>query len=164
MIGFGEPEGHRPRTGEHGLDPLGLLLLGAEPVHHDDLWEVADDRGLVLKVVVQSKSPVCQVFPDHRHIEVAAVSPTELRRQSVSQPTGRIGAAAHLVEQILPVPVRDAAVLKISAGEFAAPVEVLHVLALERFDLGVDECVHLGQEWRKVLGQGEIHQFSLGRP
>ena len=78
VVGFGESEGHRPLTGEHGLDPLGLLRLGAEPVHHDHLREVADDRGLVLKVVVQTKSLVRQVFPDHRHIQVGAVPPTEL--------------------------------------------------------------------------------------
>jgi len=156
VVGFGEPEGHGPLAGEHGLDPLGLLLLGAEPVHHDHLREVADDRRLVLQVVMQTKPFVRQVFPDHRHIEVGAVPAAELRRQPVAQPTGRIGTTAHLVEQVLPVPVRHAAVLEIGAGEFAAPVEVLHVFTFQRLDLRFNERVHLGQQRRKVFGHSKI--------
>ena len=164
VVGFGESEGHRTLAGEHGLDPLGLLRLGAEPVHHDHLGEVADDRGLVLQVVVQTESLVRQVFPDHRHIEVGAVTAAELRRQPITQPARLIGAAAHLVEQVLPVPIRYPALVEVSPGELATPVEVLHVLAFKWLDLRLDEGIHLGQEWRKVLGQGEIHQFSLRWP
>ena len=80
VVGFGEAEGHRPLTGEHGLNPLGLLLLGAEPVHHDDLREVTDDGRLVLQIVVQAEALVRQVFPDHRHVQVGAVATAEFRR------------------------------------------------------------------------------------
>ena len=144
VVGFGESESHRTLTGEHGLDPLGLLRLGAEPVHHDHLREVADDRGLVLEIVVQTESLVRQMFPDHRHIQIAAVTTAELRRQPVAQPARLIGAAAHLVEQVLPVPVRYPALVEVGPGELATPVEVLHVLAFERLDLRFDEGIHLG--------------------
>jgi hypothetical protein len=42
----------------------------------------------------------------------------------------------------------------------ATLVEVLHVLAFQRLDLGLDELVHLGEQARKVLRQSEIHVFS----
>ncbi len=78
MVGLGQPERHRPLTGDQRVGPLLLLRVGAEPVHHDDLREIADDRGLVLKVVVQPEALVRQVFPDHRHVDVAAVAAAEL--------------------------------------------------------------------------------------
>lgn len=39
----------------------------------------------------------------------------------------------------------------------AALVEILDVLALQRFDLVLDERAHRGEHARKVFGQGEIH-------
>ncbi len=134
-----------------------FCVVGAEPVHHDDLREVADDRRLVLQVVVQSETLVRQVFPDHRHVDVGAVAAAELRRQTVAQPARRVGAPAHLVEQVLPLPPRDAAVVPVGAGVLATLVEVLHVLAFQRLDLRLDERVHLGQQAGKMFGQSEIH-------
>src|SRR4029079_13360417 len=60
-------------------------------------------------------------------------------------------------EQILPFPTRDAPVVPIGAGMLAALVEVLDVLALQRFDLRLDELVHLDQQAGKVFGESEIH-------
>ena len=157
MVRLGEPERHRPLAGDQRLGPLLLLRVGAEPVHHDDLREVADDRRLVLQVVVQPEPLVRQVFPDHGHVDVGAVAAAELRRQPVAQPAGRIGAPAHLAEQVLPLPPRDAAVVPVGAGVLAALVEVLHVLAFQRLDLGLDERVHLGQQARKMFWESEIH-------
>ena len=77
MIGLGEPERHRPFPGDQGVGPFLLLSLGAEPVHHDHLGEVAHDRGLVLEVVVQTESLMRQMFADDRHIDVAAVATAE---------------------------------------------------------------------------------------
>ncbi len=90
-----------------------------------------------------------------------AVASAELLGQAVPQPARGVGAAAHLVEQVLPRPGRDATVLQIGARELAAPVEVLHVLGFQRLDLGLDEGVHLGQHARKVVRQGEIHGDSF---
>ena len=55
-----------------------LLGVGAEPVHHDHLREVADDRRLVLQVVVQPEPLVRQVLPDDGHVDVGAVAAAEL--------------------------------------------------------------------------------------
>ena len=91
VVGFGQPERHRPLAGDQGVGPLLLLRVGAEPVHHDDLREVADDRRLVLQVVVQPETLVRQVFPDDRHVDVAAVAAAELRRadRSAASPPRR---------------------------------------------------------------------------
>ena len=102
-----------------------------------------------------------QVFPDDRHVQVGAVAAAEPRRQAVAQPTRRVGPAPHLVEQVLPGPLRDAVVLPVRAGVLAALVEVLHVLGFQRLDLRLDERVHLGQQARKVFWQGEIHGDSF---
>jgi hypothetical protein len=163
VVGFGQPEGHGPPTGEHRLDPLGLLRLGPEPLHHDDLGEVPDDRRLVLQIVVQAETLVREVLPDDRHVEVGAVAAAEARGQSVAQPACGVGAAAHLVEQVLPGALRYATVLPIGAGVLAPVVEVLHVLGFQGLDLGVDERVHLGQQSGKVFWQSEIHVDSFQR-
>jgi hypothetical protein len=73
-----QAECHRPLAGDQGVGPLGLLRVRAEPVHHDHLREVADDRRLVLQVVVQPEPLVRQVLPNDRHVDVAAVAATEL--------------------------------------------------------------------------------------
>ena len=78
MIGLGKAERHRPLAGDQGLGPFGLLCVRAEAVHHDHLREVADDRRLVLQVVVQPKAHVGQVLPDDGHVDVGAVAATEL--------------------------------------------------------------------------------------
>ena len=146
VLRLGESECHRPLAGDQRLAPLALLCVGAEPVHHDHLRKIADDRRLVLQVVVQPEALVRQVFPDDRHVKVGPVAATEPRRQPVAQPAGLVGAGAHLAEQVLPRPRRDATVVQVGAGELAMPVEVLHVLAFQRFDLGLDERVHLRQQ------------------
>jgi hypothetical protein len=157
VVGFCQSERHRPFAGDQRVGPFLFLRVGAEPVHHDDLREVADDGRLVLQVVVQPETSVRQVFADDRHVDVAAVAAAELRGQPVAQPSCRIGAPTHLAEQVFPLPPRDAAVVPVCPGVFAAMVEVLDVLPFQRLDLGLDERVHIGQQARKVLGESKIH-------
>ena len=83
--------------------------------------------------------------------------------QPVAQPAGLVGPPAHLGEQVLPLPRRDAVVVPVGAGVFAALVEELHVLGLQRGDLALDERVHVGEQPRKVFGQREIHGDLLLR-
>src|ERR1700761_3841417 len=97
------------------------------------------------------------MLTDDGHVDVAAVATAELRRESVAQPARLVGALAHLAEEVFPLPARDAAVVPIGAGILPALVEVLHVLALQRLDLRLDECVHLGEQSRKVFWESEIH-------
>ena len=88
---LGQPERHRAFPGDQRLGPRGALLVGAEPLHHDHLREVPDDRRLVLQVVVQAKAFVRQMLPDDGHVDVGAVAATQRRRQSVAQPAGLVG-------------------------------------------------------------------------
>ena len=110
---------------------------------------------------MQPEALVRQVFPDDRHVDVGAVAAAELRRQAVAQPAGLVGAPAHLAEQVLPLPPRDAAVVPVGARILAALVEVLDVFAFQRFDLGLDERVHLGEQAGKMVGEAEIHGVLL---
>ncbi len=148
---LGEPERHRAFPGDQRLRPFAALRVGAEPLDHDHLGEIADDRRLVLQVVVQSDPFGGQMFTDDGHVEVGAVPAAQRRRQPVAQPAGLVGPSAHLVEQVLPFPPWDAAALDVGAGELAPMIEVLHVLCLQRRDLGVDERVDLGEHARKVF-------------
>ncbi len=68
----------------------------AEVAHHQHGREVADDRRLVLQVVVQAEPPRRQVFADDRHLQVRGVATTEFGGQRQAQPAGGIGAAPHL--------------------------------------------------------------------
>ena len=92
---------------------------------------------------MQPESLVRQVLPDDGHVNVASVPAAEAGRQAVTQPARRIGAPAHLGQQVFPIPPRDTAVVPVGTGMFAAVVEVLDVLAFQRLDLGLDERVHL---------------------
>ena len=56
VVGLGEPEGQPARAVEEARHPLGPLLVGAEVAHHQHGREVADDRALVLQVVVQAEA------------------------------------------------------------------------------------------------------------
>ena len=114
-----------------------LLLLAAEALPHHDRREVADDRRLVLQVVVQAEALRGEVLADDRHRQVRAVAAAVLRRERVAQEAGRVGAPAHLAEQLLPVLARHAAVLEVGARVLAAVVEEADVvvLLLERLDL-----------------------------
>ena len=105
-----------------------------------------------------SPSPLCARCSRMTAMSMLLPSrPPNCDGQAVAQPARLVGAPAHLAEQVLPLPPRDAAVLPVGAGVLAALVEVLHVLAFQRLDLGLDERVHLGEQARKVFGQGEIH-------
>ena len=66
---------------------------------------------------------VGEVLADHRHVEVRAVRPADLRRQPVAQPPRGVGPAEHLAEQLLPVPSRDAAALEVGARPLPPVVE-----------------------------------------
>src|SRR6185312_11368030 len=101
------------------------------------------------------------MLPDDGHVDVGAVATAQRRRQTVAQPPCLVGALAHLTEQVLPCACGDSAVVPVGAGIFAPLVEVLHVLALERLDLALDELIDLIQYTRKVIRQREIHSALL---
>lgn len=98
----------------------------------------------------------------HRHIQVGPTGAADLLRQPVAQPARGVRAAEHLVEQLLPLGTRDAAVLEVGARVLAAVVEeaLVVVLRLEREDLALNESVEVGQEPDQVVGQSKIHKSS----
>ena len=58
VVRLGEPERQAARAVEEAGHPVGLLRVGAEVAHHQHGREVADDRALVLQVVVQAEALV----------------------------------------------------------------------------------------------------------
>jgi hypothetical protein len=96
VVRLGEAEREAAGAVEEARHPLLPLLVRAEVAHHQHGREVADDRALVLQVVVQTEALGGQVLPDDRHLEVAGPAATELLGQRQPQPPRGVGAAAHL--------------------------------------------------------------------
>ena len=159
VIGLGQAEGDALPAGEHALEIAVLLLLGAEAVQQQRHREIADDRALVLQVVVQAEPLVGEMLADDRHGEVGAFLAAQLLGQGEAQMARFVGAAAHLGQKRLPFMPRLAVIVPVGAGMLAAMVEEadIVVLALERPDLALDESVELNQIRRDVGGNVEIH-------
>ncbi len=126
---------------------------------------IADDRVLVLQIVVEAKPFGREMLADHRHPQIGAVLAAVVPRQREAEMSGAVGATPRLCEKRLPVMARQAATLEIRARPFAAVIEEADIVVgrLERLDLRRDESVELGQ----VLGQGlrqiEIHDRHPAR-
>ncbi len=101
---LGQPEPDARRAVEHLRDPLGLLRFGAVLLHHQDRDEVADDRALVLQVVVQPEAFPCEMLTDDRHLEVAGIVATEAFGKLVSIETGLVGG--HVASDGAALPTR----------------------------------------------------------
>jgi len=156
---LGEAEADALGALEHAFDVALLLLLRAEAMQQERHRKVADDRALVLQIVVQAEPLVRQVLADDRHGEVGTVLAAQRLRQSEAQVTGLVGAPLHLGQQLFPLVPRLAVIVPVGAGMLAAMVEEadIVVLALQRPDLALDEFVELDQIGRDVGGNVEIH-------
>ena len=64
VLRLGQPEGHQVGAVKCAVDELGPLGIGSLGQHHQDEREVADDRSLVLQVVVQAQASGGQVLAD----------------------------------------------------------------------------------------------------
>ena len=159
MQRLGEAEADALGALEHAFDVAVLLLLCAEAVQQQRHREVADDRALVLQVVVQAQPLVREMLADDRHREVRAFLAAELLGQAEAQMAGLVGAALHLGEEFFPLVARLAVIVPVGARMLAAMVEEADVvvLALERPDLALDEGIELAQIGRDVGGNVEIH-------
>ena len=131
------PNAKPARAVEQLVDPVLLLLVGAVLEHQQQPDVVADDRALVLQVVVQTEALAREVLADHGHAEVGALLAAVLLRERVAVVTGLVGDVAHLAQQRLPLLVGQAAAIPVGAGVFAAVVEEADVvvLVLDRLDL-----------------------------
>ena len=105
------------------VDPLRLLLLAAVMEHQQQADVVADDRVLVLQVVVQTEPLAGEVLADHRHPEVRAVLAAVLPWERVPVVAGRVRPAAHLDEQRLPLLVRETAPVPVRPSVLPPVVE-----------------------------------------
>src|SRR5439155_22441645 len=159
MIGLRQPEGDSSLAREHPFEEFLLLFLAPVALPHLDGREVADNRRLILKVVVQSQPFRCQVLADNRHSEVRAIAAAVLAGDTVAQEAGFVRAAAHLSQEVVPLLARHTTVLEVGALVLAAVIEEADVvvLPLERLDLCLDEVVKLLQQRLDVLWDIKIH-------
>ena len=157
MVGLGEPEGDPLIPRDHRLEIAALLLLVPESVHHVDQRKVPHDRRFVLQVVVEAQTLVGEMLADDRHGQVGPVLATELLGKRVAQVAGRVGSAAHLGQQRLPLLSRSAPPVPVRAGVFAAVVEELRMFALERLDLRLDERIELAEFLAYVVRNRKVH-------
>src|SRR3989475_1613556 len=162
MIGLGQPEGDSSLACEHALEKFLLLLLAPIALPHFDGGKVADDRGFILQVVVQSQPLRREMLADDCHRKVRAVAATVLAGDAVSQEAGFIRAAAHLRQEVLPLLAWHAAVLEIRPLVLAAVIEETEVviLLLQRLDLRLDKVIEVLQQRLDVLWDLEVHQAT----
>ena len=100
----------------------------AVAVEHGDERQIADDRMLVLQVVVQAEALGGEMLADHRHPEVGAVLAAIALRDREAQMAGVVGEILRLAQQRFPFVPRQAALVEIGARPFAAMVEEADVV------------------------------------
>lgn len=163
MIRFGETKDAGARALERARDELLSLYVGAKVPKHQYGREIANDRMLVLQIVVQAESLGGQVLAHHRHREVAAVATTEFSRQAEAQVSCTIGATLGLGQQRLPFVTRQTTLIPIGPRPLAAMIKETLVIVdcLQRNDLGSNEIVKLSEITHEIGWQVEVHQQVL---
>ena len=107
-----------------------------------------------------------EMIADHGHGEVGAVLAAIFLRQGKTQMPRLVGTLAHLAKQFLPVMARQALIIPVGAGMFAAMIEetLIVVLRLKRLDFLLDEIVQNGEIVGDLLGNPEIHEMPPSLP
>ena len=100
----------------------------AVAVEHGDDRQIADDRMLVLQIVVQAEALGGKMLADHGHPEIGAVLAAIALRDREAQMAGGVGEILGLAQQRFPFMPRQAAVLEIGARPFAAMIEEADVV------------------------------------
>ena len=144
VVRLGQRETEVPLPADDALD-VDLLIFRAVAGDRRHDREVADDGGLVLQVVVQAETLGGEVLADRCIHQVAGRLAAAAFRKAEPQMAGRLGAALHLRDQRPPFVGRTPVGFPVGARPFPAMVEELHVLPLERLDLGFDEGIELGE-------------------
>ena len=154
VIGLGQPERDPAAALKPAEDELLLLRLGPEGVEHGDEGKVTDNRMFILKVIVQAQPPGGKAITDHRHPQVGAILAAILARRGKPPVSGGIGAGSGLAQQVLPLMARQALVLEIGPGIFAAVIEEADIIIrlFERLDLAGDEIIEFGQIGQEIVG------------
>src|SRR5205807_817843 len=120
-----------------------LLVVAAVAVEHRDQRQVADDRMLVLQIVVQAKSLGGKMLANDRHPEIRAILAAVTLRDRKTQVSRIVGEVLHFPQQHFPLTPRQSAIVEIGACPFAAMIEETDVVigVLDRLDLACDELV-----------------------
>ncbi len=161
MLGLGEAKGDAVFSDQRSLDHR-LLVVAAVAVEHGDEREIADDRVLVLQVVVQAKSLGREMLADHGHPEIGAIPAAITLRDGKAQMPRPVGDIFHPAQQQFPLMPRQPAIFEIGARPFAPMIEEADVVVslLDRLDLARDEFVQLVEVGDQVGRQGKIQGSS----
>ena len=161
MLGLGQAKGDAVFSGDRALDHR-LLVVAAVAVEHGHQRQIADDRMLVLQIVVQAEPLGGEMLADHRHPEIGAVLAAIAFRDREAQVAGGVGEILHLAQQRFPFMPRQAAVVEIGARPFAAMVEEADVVVgfFNRLDLARDEVVEFAEIGDEVGRQCKIQGSS----
>ena len=161
VVGLGQAEGDAVFAGDRAFDHR-LLVVAAVAVEHGDQRQIADDRMLVLQIVVQAEALGGEMLADHRHPEIGAVLAAIALRDREAQMPGGVGEVLRLAQQRFPFMPRQAAVVEIGARPFAAMVEEADVVVglFERLDLARDEAVEFVEIGDEVGRQCKIQGSS----
>src|SRR4051794_23128109 len=156
-----QTEGDAVLASDRAVDH-GLLVVATVTIEHSHDRQIADDRMLVLQIIVQAEALRGEMLADHGHPEVGAVLAAIALRNRETQMAGRIGAILGLTQQLLPLMPRQPAILKIGPRPFAAMIKKTDVVVglLQRLDLGVDEAIELVEIGDELPRQGKIHGVS----
>ena len=108
----------------------------------------------VLKVIVQTQTLGRQMLADHRHPKVRAILSAKFLGQGKAEVTGLVGEALGFAQKLFPLVARQALIVPIGAGMFAAMVKeaLIVVFGLKRLDLGLDERVEHAKIVNQFLG------------
>ena len=158
VVGLGQAEGDAVFAGDAALDHRPLLGASVQ-VEHGHERKIADDRVLVLQIVVQAQALGGEVLADHRHPQVRAIFAAVLLGESEAVVAGLVGEVLDVAQQPLPFGSGQPAMLEIRARPFAAMIEEADVVVglLERADLDVDEGVELPEIFGQAARKVEVH-------
>jgi hypothetical protein len=128
------------------------------------IGQIADDRMLVLQIVVQAEALGRKMLADHGHPEVGAVLAAIALRDREAQMAGGVGEVLRLAQQRFPFMPRQAAVVEIGARPFAAMVEEADVVVglFQRLDLARDEAIEFVEIGDEVGRQCKSTAVSPG--
>jgi hypothetical protein len=132
-----------------------LLLLVAEVLQHDHLWEVSNNAVLVLEVIEQSQSFARKMLSDDGHPQIAppAIGAVHLLAAillwKVKAPKAcLVGSSFALYQQFLPLFSGQASILEVCSRPFAPVVEeaIVVVLFLQWNYLLLNESIEIFKE------------------
>src|SRR5690348_7049287 len=122
MVWFSQAEGDAILSGDRAVDH-GLLILAAVAVEHGHDWKIADDRMLVLQIVVPAQTFGFKMLADHGHPELGTIVPAIAPGQGKAQMPGGIGEVLGPAQQRFPFASRQSAALVVRTGPLTAMIE-----------------------------------------